>query len=75
MTRIPNINDSKILYAIIVEFFFKRINFVLVLVLHYILKTFGVSVAEWLRSLTSNCLPLTDVGSNATRDFGFFYVR
>jgi hypothetical protein len=35
----------------------------------------GASVAEWLRSLTSNHLPLTAVGSNLDRDFGFFHVR
>jgi hypothetical protein len=35
----------------------------------------GVYVAEWLRSLTSNHLPLTAVGSNPNRDIGFFYVR
>jgi hypothetical protein len=35
----------------------------------------GVSVAEWLRSLTSNHLPLTVVGLNPYRDFGFFHVR
>jgi hypothetical protein len=40
--------------------------------------TFGLniwSVAELLRSLTSNHLPLTAVGSNPYRDFGFFHVR
>jgi hypothetical protein len=31
--------------------------------------------AEWLRSLTSNHLPLTAVGSKPDRDFGFFHVR
>jgi hypothetical protein len=35
----------------------------------------GSSVAEWLRSLASNNLPLTAVGSNPDRDFGFFRVR
>jgi hypothetical protein len=35
----------------------------------------GASVAEWLKSLTSNNLPLTAVGSNPDRDFGFFHVR
>jgi hypothetical protein len=35
----------------------------------------GASVAELLRLLTSNHLPLTDVGSNPDRDFRFFYVR
>jgi hypothetical protein len=35
----------------------------------------GASVAEWLRSLTSNHFPLTAVGSNPDRDFGFFHVR
>jgi hypothetical protein len=35
----------------------------------------GASVAEWLRSLTSNHLPLTAVGSNPDRDFGFFHER
>jgi hypothetical protein len=34
----------------------------------------GATVAEWLRSLTSNHLPLTAVGSNPGRDFGFFHV-
>ena len=29
---------------------------------------YGASVAEWLESLTYNHLPLTDVGSNLTRD-------
>jgi hypothetical protein len=33
------------------------------------------SVAEWQRSLTSNHLPLTVVGSNPERDFGFFQMR
>jgi hypothetical protein len=32
-------------------------------------------VSEWLRSLTLNHLPLTTVGSNFDRDFGFFHVR
>jgi hypothetical protein len=36
---------------------------------------YGASVAEWFTSLTSNHLPLTAVGSNPDRDFGFFYVR
>jgi hypothetical protein len=40
---------------------------------HYI--GMKASVAEWLRSLTSNLLPLTAVGSNPGRDFGFFHVR
>jgi hypothetical protein len=35
----------------------------------------GASVAEWLRSLTLNHLPLTAVGWNPYRDFGFFHVR
>jgi hypothetical protein len=35
----------------------------------------GASVAEWLRSLASNHLPLTAVGSNPDKDFGFFHVR
>jgi hypothetical protein len=35
----------------------------------------GASVAEWLRSFTSNHLPLTAVGSNPDRDFGLFHVR
>jgi hypothetical protein len=30
------------------------------------------SVAEWLRSLTSNHLPLTALGSNPYRDLDFF---
>jgi hypothetical protein len=38
-------------------------------------KKVGASVAEWLRSLTSNHLPLTAVGSNLDRDLGFFHVR
>jgi hypothetical protein len=29
-------------------------------------------MAEWLRLLTSNHLPLTTVGSNPDRDLGFF---
>jgi hypothetical protein len=33
------------------------------------------SVAEWLRSLTSNHLLLTAMGSNPDRDFGLSYVR
>jgi hypothetical protein len=32
-------------------------------------------VAEWLKSFTLNHLPLTAVGSNPDRDFGFFHVR
>jgi hypothetical protein len=32
-------------------------------------------VAEWLRSLTSNHLPLTAVGSNPDRNFVFLDVR
>jgi hypothetical protein len=32
-------------------------------------------VAKWLRSFTSNHLPLISVGSNADRDYGFFYVK
>jgi hypothetical protein len=39
----------------------------------YIFK--GASVAEWLRLLTSNHLPLTAVGSNPDRDFEFLDVR
>jgi hypothetical protein len=35
----------------------------------------GASVAKWLRLLTSNHLPLTAVGLNPYRDFGFFHVR
>jgi hypothetical protein len=35
----------------------------------------GASLAEWLKLLTSNYLPLTAVGSNPDRDFGFFHVR
>jgi hypothetical protein len=38
-------------------------------------KAVGASVAEWLRFLTSNHLPLTAVGLNPDRDFGFFHVR
>jgi hypothetical protein len=41
----------------------------------YLQAFIGASVAEWLRSLTSNHLPLTPVGSNPERDFGFFHVR
>jgi hypothetical protein len=33
------------------------------------------SVAEWLRSLTSNHLPITAEDSNPDWDFGFFRVR
>jgi hypothetical protein len=33
------------------------------------------SLAEWVRSLTSNHLSLTAVGSNPYRDFGFFHMR
>jgi hypothetical protein len=32
-------------------------------------------MAEWLRSLTSNHLPLTAVGSNPDRDSEFFHVK
>jgi hypothetical protein len=32
-------------------------------------------LAERLRSLTSNHLPLTAVGSNPDKDFGFFHMR
>jgi hypothetical protein len=32
-------------------------------------------MAEWLILLTSNHLPLTAVGSNPDRDFGFFHVQ
>jgi hypothetical protein len=41
---------------------------------HFILSKsiHGASVAEWLRSLTLNNLPLTAVGSNPERDFWFF---
>jgi hypothetical protein len=38
-------------------------------------QVIGASVAEWLRSLNSNHLPLTAVGSNPDRDFEFFHVR
>jgi hypothetical protein len=31
-------------------------------------------MAEWIRSLTSNHLPLTAVGSIHNRDFGFFHI-
>jgi hypothetical protein len=38
--------------------------------------SYGASVAEWLRSLTSKPLaPHLAVGSNPDRDFGFFHVR
>jgi desulfoferrodoxin (superoxide reductase-like protein) len=30
---------------------------------------------EWLRLLTSKHLPLTAVGSNFNREFGFFHMR
>jgi hypothetical protein len=33
----------------------------------------GASVAEWLRSLSLNNLPLTAVGCNPDRDFGWNY--
>jgi hypothetical protein len=35
----------------------------------------GASMAEWLRSLTSNHLSLTAMGSNPDREFGLFHVR
>jgi hypothetical protein len=35
----------------------------------------GESVAEWLRSLISNHLPLIAVGSNPDMDVGFLHVR
>jgi hypothetical protein len=38
-------------------------------------KVKGASMAKWLRLLTSNHLPLSTVGSNPDRDFGFFHVR
>jgi hypothetical protein len=41
----------------------------------FLILELGASVAEWLRSLTSNHLPLTSVGSNLDRDFGFFRGR
>jgi hypothetical protein len=34
-----------------------------------------LSLAKWLRLLTSNHLPLTVVGLNPDMDFGFFPVR
>jgi hypothetical protein len=40
---------------------------------HKIERKCGVSVAEWLRSLTSNYLPFTAVGLNPDRDIGFFH--
>jgi hypothetical protein len=46
-----------------------------VLVRHICLNsTLWASLAKWLRLLTSNHLPLTTVGSNPNRDFGFFLV-
>ncbi|XP_060593413.1 eukaryotic translation initiation factor 3 subunit F-like, partial [Ruditapes philippinarum] len=46
-----------------------------VLVRHICLNsTPWASLAKWLRLLTSNHLPLTTVGSNPNRDFGFFPV-
>jgi hypothetical protein len=39
------------------------------------LKTITQSVAVWLRTLISNHMSLTAVGSNSDRDFGFFHVR
>jgi hypothetical protein len=35
----------------------------------------GASEVEWLRSLTSNRLPLLAVGSNSDKDFEFFHTR
>jgi hypothetical protein len=35
----------------------------------------GPAVAEWLKSLTSNHLLLTAVGSNTDRNFGFLHVK
>ena len=35
----------------------------------------GASFAERLESLTYNNLPLTAVGSNPAKNFGFFFVR
>jgi hypothetical protein len=35
----------------------------------------GASMAKWFRSLTLNHLPLTALGSNPNRDFGYFHVR
>jgi hypothetical protein len=35
----------------------------------------GTPVVEWIRSLTSNNLPLIALGSNSDRDFDFFNVR
>jgi hypothetical protein len=40
----------------------------------FVAELLGLSVDEWLRSLISNHLPLTAVGSNPDRDFGFFHV-
>jgi hypothetical protein len=34
-----------------------------------------IIMAKWLRSFSSNYFPLTAVGSNPNRDFGFFHVR
>jgi hypothetical protein len=34
----------------------------------------GATVAEWLRSLSSNNLPLIAVVSNPDKDFGYFNV-
>jgi hypothetical protein len=38
-------------------------------------KYLSTKLTEWLRSFTSNHLPLTAVGSNPDRDFGLFHVR
>ena len=34
----------------------------------------GVSVNEWLKSLSQNHLPLTPMGSNPARHIGFFHM-
>jgi hypothetical protein len=34
-----------------------------------------MSVAEWLRCLTSNHLTITAVGSNPDKDIAFFHVK
>jgi hypothetical protein len=36
--------------------------------------TCRATVAEWLMLLTSNHLPLTAVGMNLAKDFGFFHI-
>jgi hypothetical protein len=56
-------------------YFIKRNLITMFLHVNHPLNDIGASVAEWLRSLTSNHLPITAVGSNPERGFGFFHVR